>query len=98
MSPILSVRKLKKVYGPSNKPFTAVNEISFDLKQGEILGLLGPNGCGKTTTIQMLLGTLSYTSGSIHYFGKEFSLHRSEILQMVSFASTYTSLPYILTI
>ncbi len=98
MSPVLSVRKLKKVYGPSNKRFTAVNEISFDLKSGEILGLLGPNGCGKTTTIQMLLGTLSSTSGSIHYFGKEFSQHRSEILQSVSFASTYTSLPYILTI
>jgi ABC-2 type transport system ATP-binding protein len=97
MPPILSVKKLKKVYGKKN-PFFAVNEISFDLKQGEILGLLGPNGSGKTTTIQMLLGTLSYTSGSIHYFGKEFAKHRSEILQSVSFASTYTSLPYILTI
>jgi ABC-2 type transport system ATP-binding protein len=98
MVPALAVRKLKKVYGPPTKPFTAVDEISFDLKAGEILGLLGPNGCGKTTTIQMLLGTLSYTSGSIHYFGKEFPLHRSEILQTVSFASTYTSLPYSLTL
>jgi len=97
MSPVLSVRNLSKVYG-GKKPFLAVGGISFDLKPGEILGLLGPNGSGKTTTIQMLLGTLSYTSGSIHYFGKEFPLHRSEILQSVSFASTYTSLPYILTI
>jgi ABC-2 type transport system ATP-binding protein len=46
----------------------------------------------------MLLGTLSYTSGSIRYFDKEFPLHRSEILQAVSFASTYTSLPYSLTV
>lgn len=93
----LSVKKLKKVYGKKN-PFTAVNEISFDLKQGEILGLLGPNGSGKTTTIQMLLGTLSATSGSVEYFGKELTRHRSEVLQHVSFASTYTSLPYVLTV
>lgn len=94
----LSVKNLKKVYGKKNKLFTAVDEISFDLKEGEILGLLGPNGSGKTTTIQMLLGTLSTTSGSIHYFGKDFSKFRSEVLQSISFASTYTSLPYILTI
>ncbi|MES2273790.1 MAG: ABC transporter ATP-binding protein [Chlamydiota bacterium] len=96
-TPILSVKKLHKIYS-GKIPFTAVDGISFDLGQGEILGLLGPNGSGKTTTIQMLLGTLSVTSGSILYFGKEFFHHRSEILQSVSFASTYTSLPYILTI
>lgn len=94
---ILSVKNLKKVYG-KKKPFTAVDEISFDLKSGEILGLLGPNGSGKTTTIQMLLGTLSKTSGSIYYFGKEFPRYRSEVLQSVTFASTYTSLPYVLTV
>jgi ABC-2 type transport system ATP-binding protein len=94
----LSVRNLKKVYGKKNKLFTAVDEISFDLKEGEILGFLGPNGSGKTTTIQMLLGTLSMTSGSIHYFGKDFIKYRSEVLQSISFASTYTSLPYILTV
>lgn len=94
---VLSVRNLKKIY-PGKVPFTAIDGISFDLKDSEILGLLGPNGSGKTTTIQMLLGTLSHTSGTIHYFDKEFPLHRSEILQNVSFASTYTSLPWILTI
>lgn len=93
----LSVKKLTKVYG-KKKPVTAVDGISFDLKPGEILGLLGPNGSGKTTTIQMLLGTLIPTSGSILYFGMDFERHRSEVLQSVSFASTYTSLPYILTI
>lgn len=93
----LSVKDLTKVYG-KKKPFTAVDHISFDLEPGEILGFLGPNGSGKTTTIQMLLGTLSATSGSIVYFGKDFFQRRSEILQSVSFASTYTSLPYILTV
>lgn len=97
MEPVLSVRNLKKVYG-KKKPFVAVNGISFDLKAGEILGLLGPNGSGKTTTIQMLLGTLGVSSGEIRYFGKNFFTHRSEIMQEVSFASTYTSLPYSLTI
>jgi ABC-2 type transport system ATP-binding protein len=97
MSSILTVKDLTKHY-PGKKGCLAVDHISFELKEGEILGLLGPNGSGKTTTIQMLLGTLAYTSGSICYFGKEFSIYRSEILQQVSFASTYTSLPWILTI
>ena len=92
---VLKTDKLKKVYSGS---VVAVDEISFHLNEGEILGLLGPNGSGKTTTIQMLLGTLSSSSGSIFYFGKDFSKHRSEILQNVSFASTYTSLPWLLTL
>lgn len=93
----LRVKNLTKVYG-KKKPITAVDQISFDLRPGEILGLLGPNGSGKTTTIQMLLGTLSATSGSIFYFDKDFFQNRSEVMQSVSFASTYTSLPFILTI
>ncbi|MFZ0565881.1 MAG: ABC transporter ATP-binding protein [Chlamydiales bacterium] len=97
MSPVLSVKDLKKRYGRKTAQF-AVDGISFELKQGEILGLLGPNGSGKTTTIQMLLGTLAITSGSILYFGKNFLKHRSEILQHVAFASTYTSLPFVLTV
>ena len=97
MSIILSTHKLKKIY-PGDPPVVAVDEISLHLYEGEILGLLGPNGSGKTTTIQMLLGTLSNTSGSIFYFGKDLSLNRSEILQNVAFASTYTSLPWLLTI
>ena len=91
------IRNLKKIY-PSKVPFTAIDGISFDLKEREILGLLGPNGSGKTTTIQMLLGTLAVTSGTIFYFNKDFSKNRSEILQHISFASTYTNLPWILTI
>jgi ABC-2 type transport system ATP-binding protein len=97
MPNILSARQLKKAYSGKN-PVVAVDSISFDLKRGEILGLLGPNGSGKTTTIQMLLGTLAITSGTITYFGKDFAKNRSEILQKVSFASTYTSLPWLLTL
>lgn len=94
---VLTVRNLRKVY-PGKPPCIAVNDISFELKEGEILGLLGPNGSGKTTTIQMLLGTLTATAGSIVYFGKDFFLNRSDILQHVSFASTYTNLPWLLSI
>lgn len=95
--PVLFTHKLKKVF-QGKKPFVAVDEISFELKEKEILGLLGPNGSGKTTTIQMLLGTLAATSGTVTYFGKNLATQRSEILQHVTFASTYTSLPFTLSI
>ncbi len=94
---VLSVKDLKKVY-PGKIPFIAVGGISFDLREGEILGLLGSNGAGKTTTIQMLLSTLKPTSGSIEYFGQDFFSHRSDILKHVAFASTYVSLPWQLTV
>lgn len=94
---VLCVRSLRKVY-PGDPPFIAVDGVTFDLKKGEILGLLGPNGAGKTTTIQMLLSTLKPTSGEIFYFDKPFHKHRSETLQHVVFASTYVSLPFMLTV
>jgi ABC-2 type transport system ATP-binding protein len=96
-SPVLSVKNLSKEF-KGNPPFLAVNDISFELRQGEILGLLGGNGAGKTTTIQMLLSTLKPSSGSIFYFGKDFTKFRSDILSQVAFASTYISLPWSLTI
>jgi ABC-2 type transport system ATP-binding protein len=95
MSPVLSVRNLTKQYHSSS---LAVDAISFGLKKKEILGFLGPNGSGKTTTIQMLLGALLPTSGVIEYFGKDFAKHRTELLQHITFASTYLSMPYILTV
>jgi len=68
---------------------TAINNISFSLKQGEIVGLMGANGAGKSTLMHMLIGILSPTSGAINYFGKDFAKHRSEILQDVTFSSSY---------
>ena len=91
---ILDVKNLTKKF----KEFTAVDNLSLELKEGEILGLLGPNGAGKTTTIQMLLGILTPTSGSINYFGKDLSKHREEILDQVNFSTTYTNLPWIMTV
>lgn len=97
----LVVRNLTKTFPPEKKggkSFTVVNNISFDLKEGQILGLLGPNGAGKTTTISMLLSSLSQTSGTITYFGKEFPKYKSEVLQHVTFASTYIRMPWRLTV
>lgn len=91
---ILTVTDLSKKF----KKFRAVDNISFELKEGEILGMLGPNGAGKTTTIQMLLGILTPTSGSIEYFGKNLQKHREDILERINFSSTYTNLPWDLTI
>jgi ABC-2 type transport system ATP-binding protein len=104
MNNVLEVRDLTKQFatGPWYYPYkhnvTAVNGISFSVGKGEILGFLGANGSGKTTTIQMLLGTMIPTSGSISYFGKDFVQHRSASLQRVTFASAYAKLLGRLTI
>lgn len=101
MKNILVVNQLKKIYPPATKresEFCALDGISFTVKKGEIVGLLGPNGAGKSTTIQMLIDTLKPTSGTIEYFGKDLHQNRSEVLQHVTFASTYIKMPWRLTV
>jgi ABC-2 type transport system ATP-binding protein len=70
---LLSVTEISKRFGP----FTAVQPLSFTLRRGEILGLLGPNGCGKSTTFKMLCGLLPPTSGKAHLWGQDVSLRRT---------------------
>lgn len=94
MDNILEIKHLNKKFGE----IKAVDDVSFNLGQGEILGLLGPNGAGKTTIIQMLLGVLLPSSGNISYFGKNLKSHREEILEQVNFSTTYTNLPWDLTV
>ena len=94
----LKVLDLTKKFGPKHNPFVAVNRISFSLKEGEILGFLGRNGAGKTTTIQMLLGIMTPTSGEIYYFDQDFKTNREQIMEHVNFSSTYTNLPWDLTV
>jgi ABC-2 type transport system ATP-binding protein len=91
---VVEIRNLTKRF----QDFTAVDDISFDIKEGEILGLLGPNGAGKTTTIHMLLGLITPTVGSIHMFGLDLAKHRETILRQVNFSSTYISMPFSLTV
>ena len=90
----LEVKNLTKTYAGQ----TAVDRLSFTLHEGEILGLLGPNGAGKTTTIQMLLGLTTPDSGSIRYFGKEFSENREFCLTRINFTSAYSNVQHKLTV
>ena len=73
---IIEVRNLVKYYGN----FCAVEDVSFDVYQGDVYGFLGPNGAGKSTTIRTLLSLITPTSGEIKIFNKNISSHRSEIL------------------
>lgn len=58
---VIQLKNVTKKYGN----FTAVENISFDIKEGEIIGLLGPNGAGKTTTMNMITGYIEQTEGEI---------------------------------
>jgi ABC-2 type transport system ATP-binding protein len=89
---VIEVKNLIKHYGDPTAGFRAVDNISFSVEEGEVVGFLGPNGAGKTTTIQMLLGITNLTSGSIKYFGKDFTTHREESLQRINFASAFNTL------
>lgn len=90
----VQVDDLTKYYGQ----FCAVNHVSFSVKSGEIFGLLGANGAGKSTTIQMLLGLTETDAGSIRYFGQDFFTHRQECLGQMNFASTYAELQVRMTV
>lgn len=64
MTTALSVRGLKKSFGPTNARKTAVDRLSFELDQGDVLGFLGPNGAGKSTTMKMVCGFLAPDAGT----------------------------------
>ena len=93
MAAIVRITNLTKQYGS----LTAVDNVSFEIKESEIVSLLGPNGAGKTTIIQMLLTLVSPTSGDIEIFGKTLKGHREELLSMMNFTAPYSVLPYNLT-
>ena len=94
MQNLVEVKNLKKSYGLKE----AVKGISFKIKDDEILGLLGPNGSGKTTTIGMMLGLLKPSSGEITIDGKKIEDNRIEILKKINFISPYIELPKKLTV
>lgn len=71
----------------------ALDKFSFKLRRGEILGLLGANGAGKTTAMNCLLGLTLPSSGKLFAFGKSLEEHKIEILQKTNFSSAYVSLP-----
>ena len=91
----LEVKNLEKKF----KNFTAVKNINFHIDNGQTLGVLGPNGCGKTTTIGMLLGLIKPSNGKILIDDENFeNLNREKILSQFNFASPYVELPKKLTV
>ena len=90
----IEVINLSKSY----KDKQAVNNISFSVGENEIVGLLGPNGCGKTTTIAMILGLLKPSSGKVLINEKNIEDHRITLLHKMNFISPYIELPKKLTV
>ena len=90
----IEVINLSKSY----KTKKAVSNISFKIDENEIVGLLGPNGCGKTTTIGMILGLLKPTSGQVLINGKNIENNKISILHKMNFISPYIELPKKLTV
>ena len=76
----------------------AVKNINFKIKENEVIGLLGPNGCGKTTTIAMILGLLKPSGGSVLINGMNIEDHRISLLHKMNFISPYIELPKKLTV
>ena len=93
---IIEVNNLVKQF----KNSLAVNNLSFKINKGTIIGLLGPNGCGKTTTMGMMLGLIKPTSGAVFINGQniESEKNRTNILEKINFISPYIELPKKLTV
>ena len=94
MSNSIEVINLSKSY----KSKQAVNNISFKINENEIVGLLGPNGCGKTTTIGMMLGLLKPTNGQVLINGMNIEKNKISLLHKMNFISPYIELPKKLTV
>ena len=89
MSNSIEVINLSKTY----KSKEAVNNINFKINENEIVGLLGPNGCGKTTTIGMILGLLKPTNGKVLINGMDIEKNKISLLHKINFISPYIELP-----
>ena len=94
MSSPLEIIQLSKKYEDK----IAVKNISFKVKKNEVIGILGPNGCGKTTTIAMILGLLKPSNGKILINGLEIEKQRVNLLAELNFISPYIELPKKLTV
>jgi len=75
LKPVIQIQRLSKFYGK----ITGVQNISFDVHQGEVFGFLGPNGAGKTTTIRLILDLLRPSAGTIEIFGINLAQNSFEI-------------------
>ena len=90
----IEVINLSKSYSSKK----AVNNVNFKINENEIVGLLGPNGCGKTTTIGMILGLLKPTNGKVLINGIDINKNKISVLHKMNFISPYIELPKKLTV
>ena len=91
----IEIKNLKKIFNNT----AAVDNISFTIEENKTLGLLGPNGCGKTTTIGMMLGLIEPSQGEIRINNKDINkIDKNEYLSQINFASPYIELPKKLTV
>lgn len=86
---ILQIKQLTKRFDD----LIAVDCLDLDVCAGEVVGLLGVNGAGKTTVMNMILGLTIPNEGSIHVFGQDLAKHRIDILRRTNFCTTYAQLP-----
>lgn len=91
---IIEVRNLTKIYKGDVK---AVQDVSFDVKEGEFFGFLGPNGAGKSTTMNMLVNLVRKTSGTVKIDGFEVAEHPDEVYKRVGFAMQEVGLDEVAT-
>ena len=90
----IEINNLNKQY----RNTLAVKNINFKINKGTIIGLLGPNGCGKSTTIGMMLGLIKPTSGTVIINGQNIENNRTSLLEKMNFISPYAELPKKLTV
>ena len=90
---MIELKNVTKKYGPT----TAVDDISFEVKDGEIVGLLGPNGAGKTTTMNMITGYIEQTSGQILVNGNDILKKPNKVKKQIGYMPEGTLLYYELT-
>ena len=91
---VIEVNNLSKQF----KNALAVNSVNFKIDKGKIIGLLGPNGCGKSTTIGMMLGLIKPTSGAVIINNQNIENNRTSLLEKMNFISPYIELPKKLTV
>ena len=91
---MIEVKNLQKKF----ETIEAVKKIDFNIKKNQTIALLGPNGCGKTTTIGMLLGLITPSSGQIFINESELNYKDHQFLNIMNFASPYVELPKKLTV
>lgn len=97
-TPVVSVEKLTRCYGKNNTKYQAVRGVDFHVYSGEVYGLLGTNGAGKTSTLEVVEGLAPATSGTVRVFGKDPYINRAEVCPHMGIMLQSGGLPAQLTV